>query len=97
MSLTARATPRTTVPFACARVIPDHELVGYALVMEAKFIRQGTPPAKASEGIAADLTKYPAHLHILFVVYDPDRSIRDDQLYMRDFESKGRCSVRIVR
>ena len=86
-----------TVPFACAQVVPDHEPVGLRLVIEAKFIRQSTPPAKASEGIAADLTKYPKDLHILFVVYDPGCAIRDDKVFVRDIESKGRCSVRLVR
>ncbi|GAI91977.1 unnamed protein product, partial [marine sediment metagenome] len=31
-----------TVSFACARVIPDHELEGQDLLIEVKYIRQGT-------------------------------------------------------
>jgi 7-cyano-7-deazaguanine synthase in queuosine biosynthesis len=86
-----------TMPFACARVVPDHTIVGGGLLVEAKFIRDGTPPSKASEGIAADLTKYPSGSHILFVVYDPERQIPDDAMFRRDIEKQGRCSVAIVR
>jgi hypothetical protein len=86
-----------SVPFACARVIPDHTVVDAQLLIEAKFIRDGTPPSKASEGIAADLIKYPFEAHILFLVYDPTRQISDDAAFKRDFESRGRCMVTILR
>jgi hypothetical protein len=55
------------------------------------------PLSKASEGIAADLTKYPASSHTLFLVYDPHRRIADDAEFKRDFESRGRCTVTILR
>ena len=86
-----------TVPFACARVVPDHTILGVALLVEAKFIRDRTPPSKASEGISADLTKYPPGSHILFIVYDPQRQIPNDTVFRRDIENRGRCSVTIVR
>ena len=86
-----------TVSFACAGVAPDHTIPDSDLLIEAKYVRKSTSPSKASEGIAADLTKYPAEAHILFIVYDPDRRISDDRRFARDFESRGRCSVRIVR
>jgi 7-cyano-7-deazaguanine synthase in queuosine biosynthesis len=86
-----------SVPFACARVMPDHTVVDSALLIEAKFIRDGTPPSKASEGIAADLTKYPSGCHVLFLVYDPHRRIPDDGVFKRDFENKGRCTITVLR
>lgn len=86
-----------TVSFACAKVIPDHTVEDHELLIECKYIRGGTPPSKASEGIAADLTKYPERCHILFLVYDPDRAISDDVRYVGDFEARGRCTVRILR
>lgn len=86
-----------TVPFACARVVPDHALVGSSLLVEAKFIRDGTPPSKVSEGIAADLTKYPEGSHKLFLVYDPHRRISNDVTFRHAFERKGDCTVTIVR
>ncbi len=86
-----------TVSFACARVIPDHELSKSDLLIEAKYIRKSTTPAKANEGIASDLTKYPLESHILFFVYDPDHAIKSDSVYKGEIEARGRCTVFIAR
>ena len=86
-----------TKSFACARVVPDHVLESTDLLVEGKYIRQGTPPSKATEGIAADLTKYPLDAFIVFVVYDPDHAISSDQQYRKDIGTKGRNMVVIVR
>ncbi len=86
-----------TASFACAKVVPDHELEDKAVVLEGKYVRDGTSPSKASEGIAADLTKYPDDSHVLFYVYDPNRAIHNDEQFRKDFESKGGCSVLILR
>src|SRR5207302_8712635 len=86
-----------SVSFACASVVPDHILTKGDLLIEAKYVREGTPPAKANEGIAGDLTKYPKNAHILFLVYDPDGAITNDRVFKQDIEAKGRCTVCIVR
>ncbi len=91
------ASEHPTVSFAFAGVVPDHTVVGSDLLIEAKYVRKHTSPSKASEGIAADLTKYPQKAHILFIVYDPDRRITNDSRFAHDFESRGRCSMLIVR
>ena len=85
------------VSFASGRAVPDHGNEEHNLMVETKYIRQGTPPSRASEGMAADLTKYPQSAHILFLVYDPTHSIKDDQVFRSDFESRGRCTVCILR
>lgn len=81
------------VMFALARSVPDHSSRENKLLVESKYIRGSTSPSKASEGIAADLIKYPESSHILFIVYDPNRSISDDQKFRSDFERKGRCTI----
>ena len=86
-----------TVSFACAGVAPDHTVTNSDLLIEAKYVREHTSPSKASESIAADLTKYPERAHILFIVYDPDRRISNDRRFACDFERRGRCSILIVR
>lgn len=96
-SHSALTSEHPTVSFACAGVAPDHTVTDSDLLIEAKYVRGNTPPSKASEGIAADLTKYPARAHILFIVYDPDRRITNDHRFARDFESLGRCSILVVR
>lgn len=85
------------VSFAGGHTVPDHGNEEHDLMIEAKYIRQGTPPSRASEGMAADLTKYPQNAHVLFLVYDPTHAIKDDQVFRTDFESKGRCTVCILR
>jgi hypothetical protein len=84
-----------TTSFACAQVIPDH--LDVDLLIEAKYIRGKTSPSKATEGIAADLTKYPPKKFILFVIYDPQHMIPSDQTFLADIESKGRNRVLIIR
>ena len=85
------------VSFAGGHTVPDHGGDDSDIVIEAKYVRGATSPSRVSEGIAADITKYPQDRHILFVVYDPDRNIKDDQLFKSDFESRGRCTVLVVR
>jgi hypothetical protein len=68
------------------------------LIIESKYIRGNTVPSVASEGIAADMTKIPDGLGILFVVYDPERKITDDSQFTKAFENKRNdCYVRIYR
>lgn len=85
------------VSFAGGHAVPDHGSDDIDVFIEAKYIRHSTTPSRASEGMAADLTKYPQNIHIVFVVYDPTRAIRDDQRFKDDFEEKRRCTVLLVR
>ena len=47
------------VPFARAGVIPDFSIDRGHLLIEGKYIRGTTTPSRITEGMAADLTKYP--------------------------------------
>ena len=85
------------VSFAGGHTVPDHGDDDADVVIEAKYLRGATTPTKVSDAMAADITKYPQDRHILFVVYDPQRMIRDDQIFKGDFEDFGRCTVLIVR
>ena len=85
-----------SVPFARAGVKPDFTLERAHLLIEGKYIRRPTTPSKVTEGMAADLTKYPQEAHILFVVYDPESAIADRATFIADFESTGRCTVCVL-
>ena len=85
------------VSFAGGHTVPDHGGDDADILIEAKYVRGATSPGKVSDGIAADITKYPQDRHILFVVFDPQRMIRDDQLFKSDIESRGRCTVLVAR
>jgi hypothetical protein len=83
--------------FAGGHTVPDHGGDNSDILIEAKYARGATSPTKVSDAMAADITKYPQDRHILFMVYDPLRMIKDDQIFKTDFESLGRCTVLIVR
>ncbi len=85
-----------SVPFARAGVIPDFSLDRGHLLIEGKYIRKGTTPSRVTEGMAADLTKYPQEAHILFVVYDPDGAVVDRARLKEDFEDRGRCTQLVL-
>jgi 7-cyano-7-deazaguanine synthase in queuosine biosynthesis len=86
-----------TVSFACANVIPDHSDLEREVFIEAKYIREGTSPSKASEGISADLTKYHNAKYIVFAVYDPTHRIHNDPIFKQDIEQRGKNRVVIIR
>jgi hypothetical protein len=82
--------------FGITNYIADHSQDN--LIIEAKYIRKGTTPSKATEGIAADITKIQSAYGVYFIVYDPDRAIIDDELFIKSFEEKRRdCYVKIYR
>jgi len=86
-----------TTKFALASVIPDHEITEHNTLIEAKYLRRDTTPSKAREAILADISSYPKNAYVLFVVYDPSRSIVDDYQFRRDLESLRQCMVAIIR
>ena len=85
-----------SVPFASAGVVPDFSLDRGHLLIEGKYVRGSTRPSTITEGMSADLIKYPQEAHILFVVYDPDSAIVDRAVLKRDFEDRGRCTVLVL-
>jgi len=91
------AREHPAVRFGLATAIPDHSAAEDDLVIETKYLRGATTPSRATDGMAADLIKYPPTAHILFVVYDPQRAVSDDQTFRQAFEEKGRCTVHLVR
>ena len=85
-----------SVPFARAGVVPDFSIERGHLLIEGKYIRATTTPSRVTEGMAADLTKYPQEAHILFVVFDPNGAVVDRARLKRDFEDRGRCTVCVL-
>lgn len=83
--------------FALAKNIPDHELTRSNLLIEVKYPRGKTTPAKISEAIAADMIKYDESKYILFIIYDPDRCIKDDDAFVKDIENKRECTAAVLR
>ena len=66
--------------------------------IELKYIKKGHSPSKITEQIAADLTKYDANSrNVLFVVYDPDRVILDDDAFMSGIIHYPTAHMKIIR
>ena len=87
-----------TISFGLTRIIPDHSI--FDLLIEAKYIRKNTPPSVATKGIAEDMTKYrKLNKDKLFIVYDPNRAISDDEKYSKSLEDAddGKSKVFIIR
>jgi hypothetical protein len=85
------------VKFSVAKTVPDHSFNGYNLFIESKYLRGKTAKSAITDGIAADITKYPEEKYKLFVIYDPERKISNDETFKRDFEKKPKCRVCIIR
>lgn len=91
------ASEHPTVQFACAGFTPDHELLDRAdVLIESKYLRRSTTPGKIRDPISADLTNTPPGKHLLVIVFDPEDAIVDRDTFKLDFESRGRCTVRII-
>lgn len=84
------------ISFGLSSYRADHGIGN--LIIECKYIRQSTSPSKASEGIAADITKISDDYGVLFVVYDPYGAIPDVASFIAAFEKKrSNCFVRVYR
>jgi hypothetical protein len=84
------------IRFGITTYNPDHSQDD--LLIETKFIRKNTTPSVATSGIAEDMTKVPKAYGLLFIMYDPERQIYDDDTFIRDFENRREgCYVRIYR
>lgn len=83
------------IKFGISSYRPD--LSDDTIVIESKYLRGKTPPSVATEGVAADIFKL-GKSPVLFIIYDPERKIIDDDVFISSFqESREFCFVRIFR
>ena len=78
------------VNFGLKKVIPDHELREYNLLIECKYPRETRKLDKINEEIAADIVQFPTGAFILFVVYDPFSQINNIRKFESDISRKAR-------
>lgn len=82
------------VRFGIGTTIPDHGAEG-DLCIEAKYLKQQSPSA-ITDQLSADIIKY-RPMHILFVLYDPERRISDEFTFSAAYKSEGRVRFAFVR
>lgn len=85
------------VRFSFSKVIPDHSINNLDLFIETKYLRGKTSKSTITDGIASDITKYPEDKFKLFIIFDPERKIANDNLFAQDFERKPKCKICIIR
>lgn len=85
------------VPFALGSTVPDFSMKAPCLYIEAKYLRGRTTPSKTSAGIAEDYIKYSQDAFLLFIVYDPERQIKDDKTFTNSFEQKRASLISLIR
>ena len=84
--------------FSSIRTVIDHSFASYQLLIESKYLRGATGERVVTDGISADIIKYPAESHLLFLLYDPERKIVNDQLLKDTYEKKrSNVTVYIIR
>lgn len=85
------------VTFALARTVPDFSTGDHSLFIEVKYLRKKMFPNQTNKELAEDFTKYPDNAFILVVIYDPERKIKDDKAFSKDFEMKRECEFCFIR
>lgn len=77
---------------------PDFSNERTGTFIELKYLKKGQVPSKITEQIAADLVKYEANNRgVLFVIYDPDRVIPDDDAFMGGISYYPTAHMKIIR
>lgn len=77
---------------------PDFSEENSSVWVELKYIRSSSDVRKATEEIAADITKYGDNKRrSLFVIYDPDHLIIDETNFISDIQRHEGNRVKIIR
>jgi hypothetical protein len=87
-----------SIQFASIRTVSDHSFGSYNLLIETKYLRGHTGETVVTNGISADIMKYPKEAYLLFLLYDPDRKISSDSIFKETFENKrDNVIIHIIR
>ncbi len=85
------------VAFGMAKARPDHSSRDFSLLIESKYLRAKTTASAVTDGVSSDLIKYPKDSHVLFILYDPQRKIPDEQKFKSAFPTGERCTICIIK
>ncbi|MBU4259726.1 MAG: 7-cyano-7-deazaguanine synthase [Proteobacteria bacterium] len=85
------------VQFALARTVPDFSGNSPSLFIEVKYLRGKISPSQANKELSEDFTKYPNEAFLLVVIYDPERKVKNDMKFSKDFEQIRDCEFCFIR
>jgi 7-cyano-7-deazaguanine synthase in queuosine biosynthesis len=77
---------------------PDWSDGEYGLLVELKYVRKKSGISKINKDIAEDITKYGDNRRpVLFIVYDPDRVIIDEEGFCGPVSTRDNMKINIIR
>jgi hypothetical protein len=83
-----------TIRFATKTYRPDFSSALYAVSLEVKYPRRTRPIGSVVDEIGADLNAHrKAGTNLIFAIYDPERTIRNDDELIAEVEERGRFNV----
>ncbi len=82
------------IRFGTATTIPDHGTT-HDLCVESKYLKTQAV-STITDQLSADLDKYKP-MHILFVLYDPDRRIADEPNFADAYRDHSRVRIAFIR
>lgn len=85
------------IPIGLAKTVPDFSTITPSVFVEVKYLRGKLSPSQTNREIAEDITKYPDNTFLLFVIYDPERKVKDDKSFSKEFENKRECDFCFIR
>jgi hypothetical protein len=86
------------MPWSSSLTKPDWSAEHLRLWVELKYVRKTSGIRPITEDIAADITKYGDNeRRILFVVYDPDHLVTDEETFSKEIVKRDTMFVRFVR
>ncbi len=86
------------IRWSFAQTKPDFSSDYYGIWIEIKYIRKTQSASKITDAISSDLTKYGDNEErVLFVVYDPERMIVDDEEFLAPIRKRPLMGGVIIR
>lgn len=87
-----------SVSFAMAKTVLDHSFSSQNLLIETKYLRGATTPSKITDALSSDIIKYPADCPLMFVIYDPERMVKDEKEFINAFTIKReKLTIHLIR
>jgi hypothetical protein len=83
------------IQYGTAKTVPDHSF-DPNLYIESKYPRNKKSQSALTDELTQDIVKY-GNSFKLFLIYDPERTIVQDDVFKNKIEENPKCRVHIVR
>ncbi len=83
------------IQYGTAKTVPDHSF-SPNLYIESKYPRNKKSQSALTNELTQDIVKY-GNVFKFFLIYDPERTITQDDVFKNKIEESANCKVHIVR